>query len=280
VSESSPTGPDGPCLGIPTRLHDALVARYPRLVDTYARKIGAKGAEGHADWSGWCFAAGEIAATIASNRHAAAPETVGAGQAFEDIHRIAAIAAWRPDRCVLDLSDRPSTATETIPAKVSPPLRLRPDTFDFGAWCPFVFLGRGADGRNRGLFVYLDDPGTDSATDGPPMLIGVVVREDLACRTVAVALGQGSLARGIETAMGEISETRTVDTDEAVEVDAEELKKEAVPKLGKTTDYAREARIAATVALFVSQADWTPPPPERPRRTIARAEEPTVCSLA
>ncbi|WP_263792139.1 hypothetical protein [Salinibacter sp.] len=84
------------------------MARYPRLVDTYARKIGTKGAEGHADWSGWCFAAGEIAATIASNRHAAAPETVGAGQAFEDIHRIAAIAAWRPDRCVLDLSDAPT----------------------------------------------------------------------------------------------------------------------------------------------------------------------------
>ncbi|MCS3676340.1 hypothetical protein GGP72_000236 [Salinibacter ruber] len=262
------------------RLHDALTARYPRLVDTYDRKIGAKGAEGHTDWSPWCFAAGGIAATIASNRHAAAPKTVGAGQAFEDIHRIAAIAAWRPDRYVLDLSDRPSTAIETIPAQVSPPRRLRPDTFHFGAWCPFFFLGRGADGQNRGLFVYLDDPGTDNATNGPPMLIGVVARADLACRTVTVALGQGGLMRGIETAMKEISETRQVDTEEAVEVDEEELEKEAVPRLGKTTDYAREARIAATVALFVSQADWTPPLPEAPRRTIAMAEETTVCSLA
>ncbi|MCS3698244.1 hypothetical protein [Salinibacter ruber] len=269
-----------PASEIPMRLHDALTARYPRLVDTYDRKIGTKGAEGHADWSPWCFAAGGIAATIASNRHAAAPETVGAGQAFEDIHRIAAIAAWRPDRYVLDLSDRPSTAIETIPAQVSPPRRLRPDTFHFGAWCPFVFLGRGADGQNRGLFVYLDDPGTDNATNGPPMLIGVVARADLACRTVAVALGQGGLMRGIETAMKEISETRQVDTEEAVEVDEEELEKEAVPRLGKTTDYAREARIAATVALFVSQADWTPPLPEAPRRTIAMAEETTVCSLA
>ncbi len=112
------------------------------------------------------------------------------------------------------------------------------------------------------------------------MLIGVIAREDLACRTLTVALGQGSLVSGIEAAMREVSETRKVDTEDTVKVDDEELRKESVPKLGKTTDYVGEARIAAKVALFVSQTDWAPPLPMSPRRTIAMAEKTTVCSVA
>jgi hypothetical protein len=278
VSRSSSENSSAPRPAIPKRLHDKLTGRYPRLVDTYDRRIRNKGAEGHADWSEWCFATGEIAATIASSRHAEAPEKVGAGQAFEDVHRIAAIAAWRPDRRVLDISDR--APVQKIISEVSPPRRLRPDTFDFGAWCPFVFLGEGPDGQRRGLFLHLDDTRKEGGKEGPPMLIGVVAREDLACRTLAITLGQGSLASGIEAAMREISETRKVDAEETVEVKEEELEKEAVPRLGETTDYGREAYIAAKVALFVSEADWAPPLPDGPCRTVAMAEETTVCSLA
>ena len=274
MSESSLEDPDDPRLTIPERLHDELTGRYPRLVDTYEWAIEHKGAEGHADWSEWCFVAGAIAASIASSRHAEAPSEVRAGQAFEDIHRIAALAAWRPHRRVLDISHQDLSSIE----EVSLPRRLRPDTFDLGVWCPFVLLGEGPDGQGRGLFLYLDDTGTDNAKNGPPMLVGVVAREDLACRTLTVALGQGSLTSGIEAAMREMSSTREVEAEGAVEVGEEELKKETVPRLGGTTDYAREARIAAKVALSVSRADWAPPAPERPRRTIAMAGETTVCS--
>jgi len=223
---------------IPLRLHRKIEQKYPKAWRLYADFIDMKGSPDLADWPSWCYMPMAAAYGVVSGGGALTPERA------KDIAKVAALAAWRPYRAVVDLRQTP--LDEMLKAEL--PANPEPGHFDLPVWCPFVQVT-----HEEGLFLHLEH----DINGGHAEFRGLYVTDKLECMPIVMDL-RGTLQEGARSVVQEafrVSQSRGG----------------YLPlEMGVTDRIAKAVEPAMTIAVYLREQKWTPQV-ESPRRRTADA---------
>ena len=229
-------------MDLPTRLHNDVTREYDGIWNQVSSFLSVRGHD-VPDWPEWCYMPMAGAYAIVS----------GGGSLPKrkrpDISKVAAIAAWRPTRAIVEVDPAQlrSLWEGEIPEEVG-----AADLSSLPVWAPYVDL-QGVDGASaEGAILHLEH----DANDGHAEFRGLLIHEDLSTRPAVLDLG-----RGLEEGARSVIE-------EAVRVAHKE--KEQVPvELGMTEVITERVRPLLSIALYLasSESTWRPERPMRPARS-------------
>ena len=231
-------------MDLPSRLHNDLTREYKGLWDQVKDFITARG-QGVPDWPEWCYMP-----------MAGAYAIVGGGGAVPkwkrpDISKVAAIAAWRPTRTVVEISsDRLRSLWEgEKPEEVS-----AADLSSLPVWGPYVDLQDVGAAPAEGGILHLEH----DANDGHAEFRGLLINEDLSTTPALLDLGTDP-EEGARSVV-----------EEAVRV-AHSAKEQAPVEPGATKAMFELASPLLSIALYLAseESTWHPERPTRPPRDTA-----------
>lgn len=228
---------------IPKRLHDKITQKYKGVWEQYDDFIKSKGSSDLGDWPSWCYMPMAGAYAVVSGGGALPPD--GA----RDISKVAAVAAWRPDRAIIDL--REASVEEIL--ETSLPDNPQPSDFRLPVWCPFVQLT-----DQEGVFLHLEH----DMNDGHAEFRALYIDEDLECIPLVMDLRE-TLQEGARTMV-----------EEGFRVSQERGEFLPLAK-GITEEIASTVEPAMALCVYLRMHEWNPDPNPPPRRTAQAASEDT-----
>jgi hypothetical protein len=242
-------------MDLPTRLHNDLTREYDGIWDQVSSFLDARGHD-IPDWPGWCYMpmAGSYAIVSGGG---SLPK-----RKLPDISKIAAVAAWRPTRTIVEVD--PARLQSLWEGEILEEVSAA-DLSSLPVWAPYVDL-QGVDGAPaEGAILHLEHDANDSHAE----FRGLLIHEDLSTRPAVLDLGKG-LEEGARSVI-----------EEAVRV-AHKEKEQAPVELGMTEAVTERVRPLLSIALYLASGEstWHPERPTRPSRdTVEPPSESAVYTV-
>lgn len=257
IGTSSVTGDTA---SIPGKLLQDVNQRYPDAWEFYEWVVDGKGTDEIGEWPDWCYAPMAAAHGVVLNKNPSQDggieESVrnwtSSAERDREIATVAAVAAWRPEKVILDLTAYPFERVR----RTEIPDTITPEWIGLPVWCPFFKLG---EDPAYGAFVHLEYV-------GHPEFRALIVDEDLNSWVAMLDLTDGRVEEGTRNALESLQ--RTGDR-------REEMRRALGIKYGMTDTLARHSEPMLLLTIHVCGEEWRPRKPDGGTRTArpANSEE-------